>query len=413
MEPDLQKGKRADEFCEELARRCEELRRQGLWRELRRVDSEQSSRIIIGGKPCINFSSNDYLGLAAHPLLKEAAIKAVEKYGVGSGASRLICGSLAPHHLLEERIAQLKGVEAALSFSSGYLTAIGAICSIVGNDDIVLLDRLVHACLIDAAKLSGATLRVFRHNDTDHLESILKRLRNRTGTRTSKKRVLIVTESVFSMDGDVAPLKEIVELKEKYGAWLMVDEAHATGLFGEDRAGVISAYGLNELVEVQMGTLGKAIGSAGGFICGKKTLIDYLINRARSFIFTTAPLPAASAAAAEGIKIIVSNQGETRLGILRNLILQFKNSSIGERFSLNKAESAIFPIILGTNELATGVAAYLIKNGYYIPAIRFPTVPKNSARLRITLTANHTPEEVRLLALALESALQQFKDLLN
>ncbi|MGC8744869.1 MAG: 8-amino-7-oxononanoate synthase [Verrucomicrobiia bacterium] len=405
MEPDLQKRNRVDEFCEELARRCNELRRQGLWRELRRVDSEQSSRMIIGGKLCINFSSNDYLGLASHPLLKEAAIKAVEKYGTGSGASRLICGSLAPHHLLEEQIAQLKGVESALSFSSGYLTAIGAICSIVGKDDVVLLDRLAHACLIDAAKLSGATLKVFRHNDINHLESILKRLQNSGG---NKKKILIVTESVFSMDGDVAPLKEIVELKERYGGWLMVDEAHATGLFGKNRAGMISACGLNDLVEVQMGTLGKAIGSAGGFICGRKTLIDYLINRARSFIFTTAPSPAAAAAAAEGIKIIASDEGAVRHGMLQNLIDQFKNSSIGERFSLIKVESAIFPIILGTNEFATGVAGHLMSNGYFIPAIRFPTVPRNSARLRITITANHTPEDIRSLTLALESAFNQF-----
>lgn len=408
MEPDLQKRNRVDEFCEELARRCDELQRQGLWRELRRVDSEQSCRIIIGGKPCINFSSNDYLGLASHPLLKEAAIKAVEKYGAGSGASRLICGSLAPHHLLEEQIAQFKGVEAALSFSSGYLTAIGAICSIVGKDDIVLLDRLAHSCLIDAAKLSGATLKVFRHNDINHLESILKRLQNHEGSKTSKRKILIITESVFSMDGDVAPLKEIVELKEKYGGWLMVDEAHATGLFGKNRAGIISACGLNDSVEVQMGTLGKAIGSAGGFICGRKMLIDYLINRARSFIFTTAPSPAVSAAAAEGIRIIASDEGAVRLGMLRNLIDQFKNSSIGERFLLIKVESAIFPIILGTNELATGVAGHLINNGYFIPAIRFPTVPKNSARLRITVTANHAPEDIRSLTLALESAFNQF-----
>lgn len=399
-------SKSIDRFYAEIAGRCETLRGQGLWRMLRRVETEQSSRIVIEGKHYLNFSSNDYLGLASHPALKEAAIKAIEKYGVGSGASRLICGSLAPHHLLEEQIACFKKTESALSFSSGYLTAIGAICSLMERDDVVVLDRLAHACLIDAAKLSGATLKVFRHNDLDHLESILQRLRkNNRGQRARK--ILIITESVFSMDGDIAPLKEIVELKEKYGAWLMVDEAHSTGLFGDDRGGLISALGLRDIVEVQMGTLGKAIGSAGGFICGRRVLIDYLINKSRSFIFTTAPSPGVSAAAIEGIKIISSNEGAVRLGMLRNLIDQFKNSLIGEGLLKNTA-SAIFPIILGSNARAISAFSYLMQNGFYIPAIRFPTVPKNSARLRITLTANHTPEDIRLLILALKSVLQQF-----
>ncbi|HON08046.1 MAG TPA: 8-amino-7-oxononanoate synthase [Verrucomicrobiota bacterium] len=384
-------------FCQYLQQECEKLKSQELWRILRRVESEQSSRIIVEGKLYINFSSNDYLGLASHPALKEAAIKAVEKYGAGSGASRLICGSMAIHHKLEERLADFKQTEAALSFSSGYLTAIGTICSLVGKGDIVILDRLAHSCLIDATRLSGAKLMVFHHNDCEHLESILKRINN---GRSANQKALIVTETVFSMDGDIAPLKQIVELKEKYGAWLMVDEAHATGIY---KSGIVNSLGIGEAVELQMGTLGKAVGASGGFICGKKVLIEYLINKARSFIFTTAPPPAASAAALEGINIIDSDEGKMRAGMLLSLIDELKMSLLSADIDVSNIQSAIFPVILGSNEKATKVAKYLMENGIYIPAIRYPTVPKNSARLRITLTANHNPEDVRLLTLALKS----------
>ncbi len=386
-------------FYNYLYEECEKLKSQELWRTLRRVESEQSSRVIVEGKLYINFSSNDYLGLASHHSLKEAAIKAVEKYGAGSGASRLICGSISIHHKLEERLATFKQTEAALSFSSGYLTAIGAICSLVGKGDIVVLDRLAHACLIDAARLSGAKLMVFHHNNCENLESVLKRV-NRG--RPSTQKVLIITETVFSMDGDIAPLKEIVELKERYGAWLMVDEAHATGIY---KSGLVNSLGLGEAVEIQMGTLGKAIGSVGGFICGKKVLIEYLINKARSFIFTTAPSPSASAAALEGVNIIDSDEGKTRIGMLLSLIDELKMSLLSANIDLTSTQSAIFPVILGSNENTVKVARYLMENGIFIPAIRYPTVPKNSARLRVTLTANHNPEDVRLLTLSLKSAL--------
>ncbi len=223
-------------FDEELSSRLETLRKQGLRRELRRVDSAQGPRVRIAGKTFLNFSSNDYLGLANHPALKEAAVKAVEKFGAGTGASRLICGSLAPFHELEESLADFKKTGAALTFATGYAAAIGTICALLGKDDIIIIDRLVHACIVDAARLSGAKLRVFDHSDLDDLENILKWANKTPGL---KSQVLIVTESIFSMDGDAAPLREIVALKEKHGAWLMVDEAHATGLYGKkpSRAG--------------------------------------------------------------------------------------------------------------------------------------------------------------------------------
>ncbi len=298
-------GHRAvNDFSLELKRRLDAIRGQKLFRELRRVDSAQGPRIEIGGKSFLNFSSNDYLGLANDPVLKEAAIKAVKQFGAGSGASRLICGSLAPFHQLEEALADFKRTEAALTFSTGYATAIGTICALLGRDDIIILDKLVHASIVDAAKLSGAKLRIFSHNDLNDLEDKLKWAGKVSKAESGKRKaeILIVTESIFSMDGDAAPLREIVALKEKYGAWLMVDEAHATGIIGEDGRGLAEELGVSSQIEIQMGTLGKALGASGGYICGSRALIDYLVNRARSFIFSTAPVPAAAAAATAAIQ---------------------------------------------------------------------------------------------------------------
>jgi len=303
-------------FDTDLSRRLDALREQGLYRELRRIDSAQSPRIVLDGKSLLNFSSNDYLGLANEPSLKVAACEAVERYGAGTGASRLICGSLAPHHELDELLAQFKDTDAALSFSTGYAAALGTICALVAKGDIIVIDKLVHASIVDAARLSGAALRIFDHNDLDDLETILKWAVAKTNTQAPAKqssRTLVVTESVFSMDGDHAPLRELVELKEKYGAWLMVDEAHATGLYGPNRRGLAEAMGVSNHIEVQMGTLGKAIGASGGYISGSRPLIDYLINRSRSFIFSTAPVPAAAAAATAGIRFVQSSAGAERL----------------------------------------------------------------------------------------------------
>ena len=243
-------------FDEDLSGRLATLRGQNLFRELRRVDSAQGSRIETGGKTFLNFSSNDYLGLANHPALKKAAIKAVEKFGAGAGASRLVCGSLAPFHELEEALAAFKKTEAALTFSTGYAAAIGTITALCGKDDIIILDKLVHASIVDAAKLSGAKLRIFDHNDLNDLEDKLKWASQKARSQRPEARILIVTESIFSMDGDAAPLREIVALKEKYGAWLMVDEAHATGLYGESRRGLAEELRISDRIEIQMGTLG-------------------------------------------------------------------------------------------------------------------------------------------------------------
>ncbi|MGA2870558.1 MAG: aminotransferase class I/II-fold pyridoxal phosphate-dependent enzyme, partial [Verrucomicrobiota bacterium] len=237
-------------FTDELKSRLAALREQNLFRELRRVDSAQGPRLEIGGRTFLNFSSNDYLGLANHPDLKTAALKAVETYGTGAGASRLVCGSLAPFHELEATLAAFKKTEAALVFSTGYAAALGAICALVGKEDVIILDKLVHACIVDAARLSGAKLRIFDHNDLNDLEDKLKWATGKFRIQNPKSRALIVTESVFSMDGDRAPLREIAALKEKYGAWLMVDEAHATGIIGHHGRGLADELGVGNQIEI-------------------------------------------------------------------------------------------------------------------------------------------------------------------
>ena len=390
-------------FDAELNQRLVALREQNLFRELRRVDSAQGPRIEIGGKTFLNFSSNDYLGLANHPALKAAAIKAVEKFGTGAGASRLICSSLAPFHELEETLAAFKGTEAALTFSTGYAAALGTITALTGKDDVIILDKLVHASIVDAAKLSGAKLRIFAHNDVNDLEDKLRwssswsssfSLSPNTLKRELQPRTLIVTESIFSMDGDIAPLREIVALKEKYGAWLMVDEAHATGILGQHGRGLADELGVSSQIEIQMGTLGKALGASGGYICGRRALIDFLVNRARSFIFSTAPVPAAAAAATAGIKLIQSEAGENLRAQLRQRIANFK-SEIGNRQSA--IPSAIIPLIIGDETAALAAANKLREQNIFVPAIRYPTVARGAARLRITLTAGHSAEDVAKL----------------
>jgi 8-amino-7-oxononanoate synthase len=389
-------------FDENLNGRLAALHEQGLHRKLRRVDSAQGLRLEIGGKTFLNFSSNDYLGLANHPALKEAAIKAIGKFGAGAGASRLVCGSLAPFHELEEILAAFKKTEAALTFSTGYAAALGTITALIGKDDIVIIDKLVHASIVDAARLSGSKLRVFDHNDLNDLETILKWADEFSKAESGKRKaeILVVTESIFSMDGDAAPLRKIVALKEKYGAWLMVDEAHATGIIGQNGRGLADELGVSNQIEIQMGTLGKALGASGGYICGSRALVDFLVNRARSFIFSTAPVPAAAAAATAGILLGKSNEGDARRKTLWQLVEQL-NSKF--KIQNSKFVSAIIPIIIGDEAEAAAAATQLREQNIFIPAIRYPTVARGAARLRVTLTAAHTEAEVSELAHALNN----------
>jgi len=379
-------------FEQELLSQLATIRDQNLFRELRRIDSAQGPHIRFQGREVLNFSSNDYLGLANHPAVLEAAKRGIDKYGAGSGASRLICGSLQVHHELEEALARFKETPAAIAFSSGYAAALGTLGALLGKDDVIIIDKLVHASIVDAAHLCGAKLRVFPHNDVNELETILKWANARGPCRK-----IIATESVFSMDGDLAPLREIVELKDHYGAWLMLDEAHATGLFGENRRGLAEAFELSERVDISMGTLGKALGSAGGFVCGSCALVDVLINRARSFIFSTAPPPAQAAAATAAIGLVESKTGEQLQSTLWARVDQLKNGLIGSTWSLPVVRSAIIPLMIGDERPAMEIATALREAGLFIPAIRFPTVARGEARLRLTVTAAHTPEDVTTL----------------
>jgi 8-amino-7-oxononanoate synthase len=388
---------------QELNSRLDRLRSRGLHRELRRVDSSQSARIDVEGRALLNFSSNDYLGLAGEPDLKTAAIKAVERFGAGSGSARLVSGSLAPHHELEETLAGFKGTEAALSFATGYATALGTICALLGKNDFIIIDKLVHACIVDAARLSGAKLRVFAHNDLNDVADLLKWAgEQRSQSSNLNSQILVVTESVFSMDGDHAPLRELVELKDKYGAWLMVDEAHAAGLYGRNRRGLAEAQNVSERIEIQMGTLGKAIGASGGYICGSRALIDFLVNAARPFIFSTAPVPAAAAAATAGIRFIQSPAGEVRCRSLWQRVQEFDSRLKAHNSSFH---SAILPWLVGDEALALQAAAALRERDIFVPAIRYPTVARGAARLRFTVTAVHTADDVQALNAAV-AALQ-------
>ena len=316
--------------------------------------------------------------------------EAAQQAGTGSTASRLICGTTAEHAALEEELAAAKGTEAALVFSTGVAAATGTIPALVGRGDVVILDKLAHACLIDGVHASGAKMRVFPHNDLAKLESHLQWARE---THPSGK-TLVVTESIFSMDGDLAPLREIVELKDRYGAFLLLDEAHAIGVRGTGARGLAGEIGIADRIEIQMGTLGKALGVSGGYIAGSRILIDFLINRARSFIFSTAPSPAVAAACRASLRIVQSAEGNAlRLRLEANIRLLAKELKL-----LKPPASAIIPLILGSEEKALGEASRILESGFFVPAIRYPTVPKNTARLRITLSAAHTEEQIAALA---------------
>ncbi|MGJ8676494.1 MAG: aminotransferase class I/II-fold pyridoxal phosphate-dependent enzyme [Akkermansiaceae bacterium] len=342
-----------------------------------------------------NFSSNDYLGLSKHPSIKKAYQDAIEHYGVGSTASRLVCGSIAPHQELEALIAAAKGTEAAVSFSSGYATALGTIPAVLKKGDTVILDKLCHASLIDGARMSHATIRVFPHNNLKKLESLLA-----SNQATSDSRTLVITEAVFSMDGDQAPLLELVQLCKKYHALVMVDEAHALGILGKTGMGLCEHLGIQDQVDFQMGTLGKAAGVAGGYIAASRVWIELLVNKARSFIYSTAPPPGQAAAACQALRIISGDEGtELRHKLWQNL--EYFHSQLATE---QRASSAIVPWIVGESSTALALSQKMRLQGFLLPAIRFPTVPKNTARLRITISANNTLEELSELLSCLQQA---------
>jgi len=372
----------------------EELKKEGLFRNPFIFQGEQSKNLRMVGKNLLNFCSNDYLGLCSRQEIKEAQIDAIDKWGNGSGASRLVTGTMSIHRLLEEALALFEKKESAILFPTGYMANVGTISSLLNSQDAVIVDRLNHASIIDGARLSGAKLCVFVHSDMNRLESILKRSQN-------KRRRLVVTDSVFSMDGDLANLRDIVFLKDKYNALLMVDEAHATGVFGENGGGLSEALDVKDSVDVLMGTLSKAAGLLGGFVAGDKTLTDYLLNKARSYIYTTSPPPALCAGNIKALEII-KNEPDTRKRLMHNAAwVRGEIKRMG--FDILSSESQIIPVIIGDARKAVESSKTLMDEGIFVQAIRPPTVPKGSSRLRITISALHEKPDLEELIAKLKN----------
>ena len=364
------------------------IKESGLYRDLRVVGNAQDTHIEIEGRPFLSFCSNNYLGLANHPSVVKAVKDAVEEYGWGAGASRLVSGNMILHEALEDTISRFKGKEAAIVFPTGYMANLGAITSLVSNGDLVICDKLNHASIIDGCRLSGADFRVYAHCNMDKLENILKKSSN-------YNRKLIVTDSVFSMDGDLAPLPDIVRIATEYNAMIMVDEAHGTGVFGENGRGVVEHFNLNKEIDVVMGTLSKAIGSLGGYVSGDIDLISYLRNKARSFMYTTALPPAVCAASIAGINLIQEDPS-MRESLWYNVRF-IKDKLRSLNINMISSESQIIPILIGDAQKAVEISTLLYEKGILIPAIRPPTVPANSSRLRMTVMSSHTQGDLESL----------------
>jgi 8-amino-7-oxononanoate synthase len=376
----------------ELAQELADLEAQALRRRLQVVEEVlPGGKVRVAGQVLLNLSSNDYLGLAQDPRLIAAAQAAAARWGVGAGASRLVVGHLGLHEEVETALAAFKGTEAAVIFSTGYMANVGVIAALMGPGDVIFSDRLNHASIMDGIKLSGAALQRFPHRDLNRLEKVLQQA-------PAGKRRLLITDSVFSVDGDLAPLRDLVELKERYGAWLMIDEAHATGVLGPGGAGLAQALGLTARIDIHMGTFSKALGSLGGYIAGDRRLIDYLHNRARSFIYSTALPPPVLGAIRAALRI-VREEPERRINLLENAA-KFRRGLQAAGFDTLGSETQIIPVLVGKNEPTLKFAAALRERGLMAVALRPPTVPPGQARVRFSLSAAHGAED---LAQALET----------
>jgi glycine C-acetyltransferase/8-amino-7-oxononanoate synthase len=378
------------EFLNEELKNLEE---KGLYRKFKTLLSSQGVEVKIGDEIFINFCSNDYLGLANHPYVKLTMINAIEKYGIGSGASRLICGNMREQERLEEKLAKFKGEESCLVFPTGYMANLGVISTLLDVEDVVIIDRLNHASIIDGCKLSKAKIMVYSHVDMNSLEDVLKKVKN-------FRRRLIVTDSVFSMDGDIAPLPDIIKLARKYHAMVMVDDAHATGVLGKNGRGIVEYYNMKDKPDIIMGTLSKAIGSLGGFICGSKSLIEYLKNKCRSFIYTTGIPPSLCASSIASLEIIEKNPEIIRKLWDNTYYLKEKLNNLN--LNTLSSNTPIIPIVLGDEKKTIEVANKIQEKKILLIGIRPPTVPKGTSRLRITLTSNHTKIHIEELIKAIE-----------
>ncbi len=378
----------------DVAERLAELRRSGLYRRLRLIEGAQGPRVLLDGAEVLLLCSNNYLGLADHPRVRAAAGEAAERYGAGAGASRLISGSMSLHRKLEHRLATFKGAEAALLFGSGYLANIGIVSALAGRGEVVFSDELNHASIIDGCRLSRAETFVYRHRDTEHLAWGLRE----AGARAR----LIVTDGVFSMDGDVAPLGELAELAGRHRCTLAVDEAHGTGALGPGGRGAVAAAGLADEVDVIVGTLGKALGGYGAYVCGSRQLVELLINTARPFIYSTAPPPPSVGAALAALGLLEERQGLVQQ--LRRNAATLREALSAEGLETGGSRTQIVPVIVGDARRAMALCERTLEAGVFAQAIRPPTVPAGSSRLRLTVMANHRAEELYGAAQAIARA---------
>jgi 8-amino-7-oxononanoate synthase len=381
----------------EIAERLDELQDRGLYRRLRLIGGPQGPRVTLDGKQVLLLCSNDYLGLANHPKVRGAAAEAAMRWGAGAGASRLISGNMQPHSRLEKRLAAFKGYESALLFGSGYLANTGTIAALAGAGEVVFSDELNHASIIDGCRLSRAETFVYRHGDIDHLSWGLR--------KAGERAALIVTDGVFSMDGDVAPLAELAELAKAHGCRLMVDEAHATGAIGPGGRGSVAAAGLSGEVDVVMGTLGKALGSYGAYVCAARETTDYLLNTARSFVFSTALPPSVAAAGLAALDLLESQPERVErlsanAGTLRRALIE-------EGLAVGGSETQIVPVAVGEAEATMELSERILERGAFAQGIRPPTVPEGSSRLRFTVMSTHRREELERAAKLVGSAARE------
>jgi 8-amino-7-oxononanoate synthase len=374
-----------------LARELAQLEQDGLARRRRVLDSPQGPRVTVDGREYLAFAANDYLGLAAHPGVVAAAREAAGRYGVGAGASHLVLGHSAPHHELEKKLAAFVELPRALLFSTGYQANIGVVTALAGREDAVFADRLNHASLNDAALLSRATFKRYPHLDLAALDRLLR--------STRARRKLVVTDAVFSMDGDIAPLPELIALAERHDAWLLADDAHGFGVLGRGGRGALAHFGARSPRVILMATLGKAAGVFGAFVAGEAEVVESLLQRARTYVYTTATPPLLAAAAAKSLELI--RDGDERREHLRALIARLRSRLKPRRWRLLPSQTAIQPLVIGASDEAMAVSERLAGVGLLVPAIRQPTVPRGTARLRISLSAAHTLPDVERLADAL------------
>jgi len=384
-----------------LSDELQKLREQKLYQKLRILETAQRPVARFDGREVINLSSNNYLGLTTHPKLKQKALEAIEKYGVGSGAVRTIAGTMTLHMALEEKIAQFKQVEASVVFQSGFTANAGTVQAILAREDVIISDELNHASIIDACRLSRAEIKVFPHKDVEACEKILQELQNRPG------RKLLITDGVFSMDGDIAPLPALVELAEKYGCIMMIDDAHASGVLGRHGRGTVDHYGLHGRVDIQVGTLSKAIGALGGYVCSTRDTIEFLYHRARPFLFSTSHPPSVAATCIAAFEVL--EEEPERIEKLWSNTRFFKTGLKKLGFNTGMSETPITPVIVGDAALAHEFSGELFAAGVFAQGIGFPTVPVGKARIRTIVTATHTETELSQALEILETVGKKLK----